>query len=139
MSNPVLSETGPLSPAIPLTLEYFAQSTIAPFSTRGTISRLNQSAGQLEGPYSESGWMCYVPTPRDHDQVEFVSATHPRTGQVRKWRVIDTERYGGAWGGSVDTDTTSFQLREEEVIDPHVVIRVSPAFSFTDFQPQSFA
>ena len=108
--NPVLAETGPLSLSVPITLvTYEGAETV----TRGTLSRLPQSEGQLEGTFSKSRRQAFTSTPSiDPADIEFLKVTNPRTDSTTTYRVYDREvLHGPAWG-ALDWDTCRFELNE---------------------------
>lgn len=127
MTNPVLSETGPLALSVPLTLVRYDGTTV---STRGVMARLEQSEGQVESAFSESDRQCYVSGTYARNTVEFVRIT--RDGDETDYRVIDTQPYLGAEFGSVDWETTRFML-QDDVVAPTPTPPSSVDFDPTDF------
>ena len=103
--NAVLSETGPLSLAVPLTLIYHDGAEL---ETRGVFARLSQSPGELKGAFGEDGPLAYTPVPDTPDQVEFVRLTED--GRVATYRVLDRETVGGAFMSVASLACTRFQL-----------------------------
>ena len=103
--NAVLSETGPLSLSIPLTLIYYDGGEV---ETRGVFSRLSQSSGELRAAFGEDGALAYTPVPDTPDQIEFVRLTED--GREATYRVLDRETTGGAFMSVASLACTRFQL-----------------------------
>ena len=97
-------------------------------TTRGVLSRLQQSPGQLEGSYSDSDWCCWCPEPTTLEtRVEYLTADD------RRWRVLDSEPVSGAISASVDRRTVRYMLvNVEDTVTPPVTNR---DFSPLDFGP----
>ena len=129
--NAVLSETGPLSLSVPLTLIYFSGAEV---ETRGTFARLSQSPGELRGAFGEDGPLAYTPVPSDPDQVEFVRLTED--GRVATYRVLDRESVGGALASAASLACTRFQLVQATYESDPVELLVD--FDPLDFDPLDF-
>ena len=120
--NPVLDEAGPLSSSRPVTLVHYAGART---ETRGTFAELDETAAELMGAFSESGPNCWVPTPANRTEVEFVIIDGVT------WRALDQERLLAGF------DTTRFQLLP--TIDPPLPPLVVPGdFSGLDFDFRDF-
>ena len=121
-ANPVLAETGDFALSIPVTLEHYGGDVS---QTRGTIGRLSQAPGQLEGGYSDSDWCCWCEPPSNTARVEFLTANSIR------WRVLDTEDEVGAAFASVGYGSIRYMLVNQESA-------VQPPSRARDFDPRSF-
>ena len=86
--NEVLSDRSYGSASEDLILELFGGGT---HEARGRVARLPQSAGQVTGAFSKSGWQAWIPTPPRYEEIEAVTMEN---GETR--RVIHQEIIGGA-------------------------------------------
>ena len=105
MSLPI--ETGPLAIGIPMTLVSFDGTET---QTRGTIARLPQSADQLMGAFSRSGWNAWVPALPPDAAAQTAILRYVAKGATVQHRILDRENSGAALNGTV----TRLQL-----VDPH--------------------
>ena len=105
--------------SIPITLLRYDGTLTA---TRGIVSVLPQTAGQLngaEGAFSESGRNAYTETVADPGGVAQVRAADPATGQTETWHVLDREAVSGPIFSGIDEwSYVRFQLREGAVVTP---------------------
>ena len=122
MPNPVLAETGAFALSIPVTLEHYGGAVS---ETRGVLGRLGQSAGQLEGSFSDSDWCCWCEPPVSTTRVEYL------TVGTTRWRVLDREDEIGAARASVGYGSIRYQLINQEG-------GVTPPATPRDFDPADF-
>ena len=127
MANPVLAETGDFALSIPVTLTHYGGAVS---TTRGVLSRMAQSPGELMGSFSDSAWCCWCEPPANTERVEYLMANSIR------WRVLDTEDEQAAAMASVGYGSIRYMLiHQEGGVQPPAQQR---DFSPDDFDPQDF-
>ncbi len=95
----IISEKGAFSLSTPVELSHFGGKITL---TRAILSRLKESASQLEGAFSDSGATAWTLIPPGLPRVEFLTA------QGRRWRVLDEEDRTA--NGLPSEDTVRLQL-----------------------------
>ena len=113
----VFGESGPLSASRVITVLHH-DGTQTP--TRGTVVRLPQSEGELDGDFSPSGANAWIPTPINTNRAEFLDETNPETSVTTRWRVLDTENEDGPF-----FIVTRYEL-VQPMVDPDTVAPVDP-------------
>ena len=133
MPNEVLAETGPLAPGTELQLIYDGGGVT---DTRGVVSRLPQSAGEVVASFGDSGLCAWTPTPAREDRVEYVGIVE----SLHRHRVIHADRVTGALHGGIDRDTTRYMIQDAgEVYDPGGHPTAARDFLAADFNAGDFA
>ena len=118
----VFGEVGPLSASRVITVLHY-DGTQTP--TRGTVARLEQTEGELDGEFSPSGANAWIPTPANIDRAEYLEETNPKTDVTTRWRVLDTENLDGPF----------FVVTRYQLVQPLVVA----AAGLVDWRPEDFS
>ena len=74
--------------------------------TRGRVARLKQTAAQVKGSFSRSGWQAWIPAPAREERIAAV-----RLANGERRRVVHAELLGGAYSPS-RRSTLRLELQE---------------------------
>ena len=123
MTNPVLTEGGTLAGLVEVGLIYLGETEPRQPLTRGRVARMPQSEAEFGQDENASGLQAWVPTPENHNDVEYLQFDDPDSGELSRFFVTFSQQIVGPF------DTTRFALQDKgDPVNPDNV----------DFDPEDF-